>query len=230
VARARIPVAGHASWHARRDSVLSFAIAASVRRAARPPLAQELPPLNREVVNEENPLKVDVFYSMRSPYSCLSLFRYAYLHSAYNLDVTIRVIFPVAARTRHESGHAGSGRWYFYGYSVMDMPRTGLYEGIPFRYANPDPILEDIRTQGEAIVGKHTWERHLTLSTPFYAKESVGVPQTSPKVVADRLGHKDIRMTLNTYGHLFGGFDKGIADALGDAFAVTGATPDRATL
>lgn len=89
---------------------------------------------------------------MRSPYSYLSLFRYAYLHSAYNVDVNIRVIFPVAARTRHKSGHAGSGRWYFYGYSVMDAPRTGQYEGIPFRYANPDPILEDIRPQGEATM------------------------------------------------------------------------------
>lgn len=100
---------------------------------------EQLPPPNTEVVTEENPLEIDVFYSMRSPYSYLSLFRYAYLHSTYNVDVHIRVIFPVAARTRHKSGHAGSGRWYFYGYSVMDMPRTGLYEGIPFRYANPDP-------------------------------------------------------------------------------------------
>ena len=54
-------------------------------------------------------------------------------------------------------------------------------------------------------------------------------PQTSPKIIADRLGHKDIRMTLNTYGHLFGGFDEGIADALGDAFATAEATPDQAS-
>jgi 2-hydroxychromene-2-carboxylate isomerase len=123
------------------------------------PPKKELPPLNREVVTEENPLKIDVFYSMRSPYSYLSHTRYAYLHSAFNVDVTIRVIFPVAARTRHKGGKAGSGRWYFYGYTVVDAPRTGLYEGIPFRYANPDPIVEDIRPQGEATMAVAPMEK-----------------------------------------------------------------------
>jgi 2-hydroxychromene-2-carboxylate isomerase len=123
------------------------------------PPKEELPPPRQEVVTEENPLEIDVFYSMRSPYSYLSLFRYAYLHSAFNVDVSIKVIFPVAARTRHTGGKAGSGRWYFYGYTVMDAPRTGRYEGIPFRYANPDPILEDIRPQGEATMAVAPMEK-----------------------------------------------------------------------
>ena len=121
----------HDNWHNKRDPV------------------KQLPPINQEVVTEEDPLKVDVFYSMRSPYSYLALFRLAYLHSNYNVDVNIRVIFPVAVRTRHKGGKGGSGRWYFFGYSTHDMPRTGLYEGIPFRFANPDPILQDHNPQGE---------------------------------------------------------------------------------
>jgi hypothetical protein len=60
--------------------------------------AMELPTPNREVVTEENPLEVDVFYSMRSPYSYLALFRLAYLHSNYNVNVNIKVIFPMGAR------------------------------------------------------------------------------------------------------------------------------------
>lgn len=111
---------------------------------------EELPPPRREVVTEENPIEVDVFYSMRSPYSYLALFRLAYLHSNYNVNVNIRVIFPIAARTRRKKGEAQGGRWYMYGYSVMDMPRTGLYQGVPFRWANPDPILQDIQPQPEA--------------------------------------------------------------------------------
>ena len=121
----------HDDWHNHRDPV------------------EPLPPVNTEVVSEENPLNVDVFYSMRSPYSYLSLFRLAYLHSNYNVNVHIKVIFPVAVRTRHKGGKAGSGRWYFFGYSTMDTPRTGRYEGIPFRFANPDPILQDHNPQGE---------------------------------------------------------------------------------
>jgi 2-hydroxychromene-2-carboxylate isomerase len=121
---------------------------------------KELPAVIREsIVTEEDPLKVDVFYSMRSPYSYLSLFRLAYLHSTYNVDVNIKVIFPIAVRTRHKSGHAGSGRWYYYGYSVVDMRRTGKYEGIPFRYANPDPILNDIRPLPEATMAVAPMEK-----------------------------------------------------------------------
>ena len=99
---------------------------------------------NHEIVSEENPLEVDVFYSMRSPYSYLSLFRLAYLHSNYNVNVNVKVIFPVAARTAKPGQKSAiGGRWYFWSYSVNDARRTGRYEGIPFRFANPDPILAD---------------------------------------------------------------------------------------
>ena len=99
---------------------------------------------NHEIVSEENPLEVDVFFSMRSPYSYLSLFRLAYLHSNYNVNVNVKVIFPVAARTAKPGQKSAiGGRWYFWSYSVNDARRTGRYEGIPFRFANPDPILAD---------------------------------------------------------------------------------------
>ena len=110
---------------------------------------EELPEPRKEVVTEENPIEADVFYSMRSPYSYLALFRLAYLHSRYNCNVNIRPILPIAIRAQ-KGGKALGGRWYYYGYSVMDMHRTGRYEGIPFRYANPDPILQDVRPQGDA--------------------------------------------------------------------------------
>ena len=101
------------------------------------------PAPNYEVVTEANPLEVDVFYSMRSPYSYLALYRLAYLHSNFNVNVNIKVIFPVAARTAKPGKHAGSGRWYFWSYTCNDSARTGRYEGIPFRFPNPDPILAD---------------------------------------------------------------------------------------
>ncbi|MDF1701155.1 MAG: DsbA family protein [Planctomycetota bacterium] len=103
------------------------------------------PTPNREPISEANPLEIDVFYSMRSPYSYLSLFRLAYLHSNFNVNVNIRVIFPIAARTAKPGQKSAlGGRWYFWGYSVgLDMTRTAQYEGIPWRFANPDPILAD---------------------------------------------------------------------------------------
>ena len=97
-----------------------------------------------DIVSEEHPLKIDVFYSMRSPYSYLALYRYAYLHSCYNVDVNIRIMFPIAARTAKPGQKSAiGGRWYYWAYSVTDARRTGKYEGIPFRFANPDPIIAD---------------------------------------------------------------------------------------
>jgi 2-hydroxychromene-2-carboxylate isomerase len=125
---------------------------------------KELPaPLSRvkDVVTEENPLEIDVFYSMRSPYSYLVLYRLAYLHSNYNVDVNVRVIFPIAVRTRSDSGQNAelSGRWYHFAYSVMDMPRTARYQGIPFRFAQPDPILQDIYPQATATMAVASIEK-----------------------------------------------------------------------
>ena len=102
------------------------------------------PAPNYEVVTEANPLEVDVFYSMRSPYSYLALYRLAYLHSNFNVNVNVRVIFPIAARTAKPGQKSAiGGRWYFWSYTCNDSARTGRYEGIPFRFPNPDPILAD---------------------------------------------------------------------------------------
>jgi hypothetical protein len=76
-----------------------------------PMRAAYLPQLT-DIVTEENPLRVDVCWSMRSPYSSLVLPRLTYLHSNFNVDMRFRTIFPVAVRTRHKGGQAGSGRWY----------------------------------------------------------------------------------------------------------------------
>jgi 2-hydroxychromene-2-carboxylate isomerase len=129
----------------------------------------ELPaPLSgvKDVVTEENPLEIDVFYSMRSPYSYLVLYRLAYLHSNYNVDVNIRVIFPIAVRNRSDSGTSSelTGRWYHYGYSVMDMPRTARYQGLPFRYAQPDPILQDTYPQATATMAVAPMEKQPFIS------------------------------------------------------------------
>lgn len=102
-----------------------------------------------DAVTPENPLKVDVFYSMRSPYSYLALQRYTWLNSNYNCDVTIKVIFPVAVRTPGMfsggtgGGHAKGGRWYKWQDAVHDTARAGQYEGVPFRFADPDPIVQN---------------------------------------------------------------------------------------
>ena len=40
-----------------------------------------------------------------------------------------------------------------------------------------------------------------------------------PKVIAERLGHASTKLTMDTYGHLFAGSDKGAADAMDRLFS-----------
>jgi 2-hydroxychromene-2-carboxylate isomerase len=105
------------------------------------------PRQSTEPVNEENPLKADVVWSMRSPYSYLALQRLTYLHSNYCVDIHVRVALPIAVRsTTGGSGSAGGvfALWYKLQNTMWDTVRTARYEGVPFKWASPDPIWQTI--------------------------------------------------------------------------------------
>jgi 2-hydroxychromene-2-carboxylate isomerase len=113
---------------------------------------EPLPAPLTDVVTSENPLEVDCFYSMRSPYSYLVLQRITWLNSNYNCNVNVKVIFPVAVRTPGmfsggtggtEEGHSKGGRWYKWADTVHDTARVAKYQGVPFRFAHPDPVVQN---------------------------------------------------------------------------------------
>jgi 2-hydroxychromene-2-carboxylate isomerase len=111
-----------------------------------PPKVDGPPPPLRTVANEANPLKVDILWSMRSPYSYLALQRIVWLNSNYNVDLTIRFVMPVAVRST-KGGKGKAGGLFGVQYKVPDMfwdsPRQGQFLGVPFKYAVPDPIWQD---------------------------------------------------------------------------------------
>ena len=117
----------------------------------------EPPPVpNTEVVTAENPLAVHVADSIRSPYSYLVVPRLAYLQSQYNCTVEMHVVFPLAIRDpsffgqpeNPKEGHGFAeqpktgGRWYKFDDIIWDCPRVAQYQGMPFRFAHPDPIAQ----------------------------------------------------------------------------------------
>jgi 2-hydroxychromene-2-carboxylate isomerase len=114
---------------------------------------EPVPPPLTEPVTPENPLEVSVYYSMRSPYSYLALHRLLWINSNYNCDVTVKVIFPVAVRTpgmfsgglggTEEAAPHKGGRWYKWADAVHDTKRVGEFEGVPYRFAYPDPIKQN---------------------------------------------------------------------------------------
>ncbi len=116
-----------------------------------------------QTVNEEHPLKVDVCWSMRSPYSYLVLQRLVWLHSNYNVDMTIRPVLPIAVRsTKGGSGKAGGvfGVWYKLPDVLWDTYRMAQYEGVPYKWASPDPIWQTIHPiNGEGYQAVHPPEK-----------------------------------------------------------------------
>ena len=118
-----------------------------------PPQAK-MPAMLTAPVTEDKPLKADVIWSMRSPYSYLALERLAWLHSNYNVDLTIRPVMPIAVRsTKGGRGSAGGvfGVWYKLIHTQYDVGRTAEFEGVPYSgWAAPDPIWQTTHPfQGE---------------------------------------------------------------------------------
>ena len=112
-----------------------------------PPKVAGPPVPLQDLVNGENPLKIDVLWSMRSPYSYLSMHRLLWLQSNYNVNLTIRFIMPIAVRSS-KGGKGKAGGMFGIHYKVPDLMwdtvRQGKYLGIPFRYAVPDPVWQDL--------------------------------------------------------------------------------------
>ena len=110
-----------------------------------PPRVEGVPAPRTRIVTEDDPLEVDVYWSMRSPYSYLALNRLVWLNSNYNVNVNIRPVLPVAVRsTKGGKGKAGGlfGILYKVPDSAWDAERQGKYLGVPFSFPVPDPIWQ----------------------------------------------------------------------------------------
>lgn len=144
------PTAQNWQWRHHDDRVDNF--------ESRPDEFDPYPPVaNTEPATAESPLQLDVCDSIRSPYSYLLVDRLVYLRSNFNINVEIHVIFPVAvnapgvAGSDHpdqqtgdvEGGFKEGGRWYKWADVLIDCVRVGEYLDTQFRFAQPDPIVQN---------------------------------------------------------------------------------------
>ena len=111
-------------------------------------------PLTAEVT-AENPLKVDFYNSIRSPYNALMVHRCSWLQSRFNCEVTARIVLPIAIRNPKYFGEGGAidskseepapPSWYLMTNIYWDALRVAQYQGLPwYANANPDPIKMDM--------------------------------------------------------------------------------------
>jgi 2-hydroxychromene-2-carboxylate isomerase len=88
-------------------------------------------------------LSVDLFWSFRSPYSYLALPRACALVEAYDLDVQLRPVYPLAVR---DGSFFQRTPPQFARYVKLDSRRIAEQAGIAFGMPRPDPIVQDMQT------------------------------------------------------------------------------------
>ena len=88
-------------------------------------------------------LSVDMFFSLRSPYSYLALPKTLKFVADYDVAVNLRPVYPIAVRI---PGFFKRTNPQFAPYVMRDSRRVAEYEGIPFHRPRPDPIVQDMTT------------------------------------------------------------------------------------
>ena len=86
-------------------------------------------------------LSVDVFWSFRSPYSYLATPQLIALEAAYDLQVIVRPVLPIAVRI---DGFFKRVNPLWPPYLARDIYRLAQMQGTPIRWPRPDPIVMDI--------------------------------------------------------------------------------------
>lgn len=88
-------------------------------------------------------LPVDVFWSFRSPYSYLATPRLVDLQREYDVDITLRPVYPIALRI---PGFFKKLNPLWLPYLLRDCARIAEMNGMPFAWPSPDPIVQDLVT------------------------------------------------------------------------------------
>lgn len=89
-------------------------------------------------------LTADLYFSFRSPYSYLAIGRYRTMAEEYDLDISLRVVWPIAIRDPDIlfTGNPAAPR-----YILMDSSRAAAHLGMPFRWPRPDPVVQNLMTR-----------------------------------------------------------------------------------
>lgn len=89
-------------------------------------------------------LEFDLFWSFRSPYSYLATGRIVEVEREYDVRVNVRPVYPLAVRQADFFDRVNP-LWPMY--VLRDTARIAEMLGIPYRWPDPDPIVQDYATR-----------------------------------------------------------------------------------
>lgn len=105
---------------------------------------------------------VNVFWSMRSPYCYIALDRCLAMQRTYHLNLVLRPVWPLAF-WNPDWFYAAQKMEYRAPYQDLDTLRSAQFHGVPFKYPDPDPILQKDGFQGKiAPLEEQTLIRQIT--------------------------------------------------------------------
>lgn len=113
---------------------------------------------------------LDVYVTMRSPYSYLSSPRLVEIAAMEGVDLVLRPVYPIAIRIP-DFFERNDPLWL--SYLVRDTLRVAEMNGIPFGPPNPDPIVQDMATG--AIAPDQPYIRRLTRLAVAAGEEGSGL-------------------------------------------------------
>lgn len=90
------------------------------------------------------PHTIDVYWSFRSPYSYLVTPDLLQLRCDFYVTVRLRPVLPIALRAKTTIFDAADKKRPRY--IVMDARRRAEFLGLPFKWPNPDPVIQDRET------------------------------------------------------------------------------------
>ena len=90
-------------------------------------------------------MKIDLYFSYRSPYSYLILPRMLKLKEKYDIEINFKVVYPIAIRM--PEWFEGKNFFTFFFFKMIDMRLKAKKLGIPITSKlKPDPIRQNIMT------------------------------------------------------------------------------------
>ena len=87
---------------------------------------------------------IDVYWSFRSPYSYRVTVDLLRLEADYNVDVTLRVVLPIAVRSKAALFDPSNMKPIMY--ILRDSMRRAEFLGLPFAFPRPDPVAQNQQT------------------------------------------------------------------------------------
>jgi len=93
----------------------------------------------------DDPMEIDVFWSFRSPWSYLATKRLRHWQEQYQLQVNLRVVYPIAIRMP-EFFDQVQPQWI--SYFATDVFRVAEFLDLPFSFPTPDPVIQLVDENG----------------------------------------------------------------------------------